>query len=632
MFDFVRNNKRAAQLVLALITLPFAFWGVDSYVKNAGSANDVASVDGIKISVQEFHQALQSQQDRMRGSLGRQVPPEMLDNPEIRHAVLDNLVTQKLLQRHAGKAHLGVSDEQLYQIISSAPELQENGQFSKSRYEQLVAAQGMSKEMFEARVRQDLTNQQLLGVVNAAAIPGHESAGRLISAVLQERTIGEAVHRVDDFASQVKLAPDAAKAFYDSNRKLFELPERIKAEYLVLDKQALAAQLNPSDDEIKAYYNSHADQFKQPEERRASHILINVDKAAPEAAVNAAKAKAEALLAEVKKNPASFAAVAKQNSQDPGSANKGGDLDWFRRGMMVKAFDDAVFAMKEGQISELVRSDFGFHIITVTGIHGGRARSLDEVKTEVIIALREQTAQKKFAEMSVDFTNMVYEQADSLKPAVDKFHLAAQQTGWFAKNAKEAGALSHPKLLEALFSTDAIQNKRNTEAVEVAPGVLISARVAEHSPATVKAFEEVKAEIEKRLTREEAAKLAKKSGEDELARLSKGEALSLKWAADHAIARLGAQGMAPDAVKAIFKADVSKLPAYAGAVLPDGSYALYRISQIKAFAGGEDKRATQLRQQYERVAVSADMSAWLAALRQRYPVEINQKLLDAKDR
>ncbi|HEY3433403.1 MAG TPA: SurA N-terminal domain-containing protein [Rhodocyclaceae bacterium] len=630
MFDSVRNNRRIVQIFLALITLPFAFFGVESYFNSRGAGEDVAKVGDSKVTQQEFQQALQAQQERLRGSVGRELPPSALDNPELRKAVAESLINQRLVAVHSQKARLMVPDQALAQFIASVPELQENGQFSKAKYEALVAQQGMSIEAFEQRLRQDMVTQQSVGAVNQAVLPGKTSSQRWLAAQLESRDVAEVQFKPEDYLTQVKLAADAAKTFYEANRKAFEVPEQVKAEFLVLNRQTIAAQTVVSDEEIKAWYNGHQDQYKQGDERRASHILIMVDKSAPEAAVTAAKAKIEEIQAQLKKSPSSFAALAKQNSQDPGSAKQGGDLGWFGKGAMVKPFEDAAFTLKEGAISDVVRSDFGFHLIQVTGVRGEKAKPLDEVKASIVAGLKEQNAQKKFAEASEAFSNTVYEQSDSLKPAAEKFHLTAQQTGLISKGSRDAGPLANPKLQEALFSEDAIKNHRNTEAVEVSPGVLISARVLEHKAAALRPLDEVKAEIEKHLKREEAAKLARKAGEEALLKVGKGDTSGFKWSASHNLPRLGAQGISPDALRAIFKADAAKLPAYAGAPLPDGSFALYRIEKVKAAStdGKEDEKAAFLRQQYSRIVAQEEMTAWLATLRQRYGVELNSKFLE----
>ena len=634
MLDFVRNNKRITQGFLALITLPFAFWGVDSYVRNADVGAGVATVGGSKITRQELQSAMREQQDRMRAQLGGKVDPAMLETPQMRRAVLDSLVTQRLLAEQTQKAKLVVGNEQLIQFIAGVPSLQENGKFSKERYEALVAAQGMSKEMFEARLRQDMAMQQLMLPVIEAGITGQVAASRWMATQLEQREIGEARLLPENYAAQVKLAADAAQKHYEANRKQFELPEQVRAEFLVLSRDALIAQTAVSDEDVKAAYQSRADRYKEGETRRASHILIRAAKDAPEAEAKVAKAKADELLAQVKKTPADFAKLAKQNSQDPGSAEKGGDLDWFGRGAMVKAFEDTAFALKEGQVSDVVRSDFGFHIIRLTGVRAERSKPFEEVKADLLAELKREAGMKKYAEVAEAFGNTVYEQADSLKPAAEKWKLEIRQTQWLAKGGKLAPPFDNAKLAAALFSDDGLKNKRNSEAVEVAPGALVSARVLEHKPAALQPLEAVKGEIEKRLVREEAFKLATKDGEDKLARLAKGEAVDLKWSPARNVSRTAAQGLPADSLRAVFKADTGKLPAYTGVAVANNGYALYRISSVKR-VGEVDKNdplGRALAQQYARFVAEEEFSAWMSTLKEKYPVEINKTVLESKDR
>ena len=633
MLDFVRNNKKITQGFLALITLPFAFWGVDSYVRNASVDASVARVGGRTITQQELQSALREQQDRMRAQLGGKVDPALFENPQMRRAVLDSLITQRLLAEQARAARLAVGDEQLVQFIAAVPSLQENGKFSTERYAALVAAQGMSKELFEARLRQDMAMQQLMLPVTEAGIAGQAATDRWLATQLEQREIGELLLLPEAYTGQVKLAPDAVQKHYEANRKQFELPEQVRAEFLVLSRDALTAQAVVGDDEVKAYYQAHADRYKGAETRRASHILISAAKDAPEAEAKAAKAKAEVLLAQLKKAPGDFARLAKLHSQDPGSAAKGGDLDWFSRGAMVKAFEDSAFAMKDGQTSDLVRSDFGFHIIRVTGVRPDRVKPLEEVKAEIQAELRREAGLKKYAEAAESFGNMVYEQADSLKPAAEKWKLEIRQAPWLVKGGKLPAPFDNAKLAAAMFSDDGLKNKRNSEAVEVAPGTLVSARVTEHKPAALQPLDAVKGDIEKRLIREEAASLAIKDGEAKLARLTKGEAVDLKWSAVRNVSRATAPGLPADAVRSVFKADAGKLPTHTGVAFPGKAYALYRITAVKAGQGGkDDPRARALAQQYARFVAEEEFAAWMSTLKEKHPVEINKTALENKDR
>jgi len=631
MFDAVRNNKRIVQAFLLLITLPFAFWGIDSYFRGGGRGGDLASVGGSAISQQEFAQAMRDQQERLRAQFGREFNPAMLEAPEARAAMLDSLVSQRLLMLHATKAGLTASDLQLREVIGSIPALQEDGKFSMRRYEQALRAQGLTQAGFEAKLRQDLTLQQLVQSVSDTAVVSRAAAERVLAIQLEERETSEAMIRPERFAGQVKVPAELVKAFYESNRKLFEIPQQIRAEFVVLSRDALAAQTTIGAEEVRSAYEKNAKGNVSPEERRASHILIQSPADAPEADQKAARARIESIQQQVKKNPADFARLAKEHSQDPGSAAKGGDLGFFPRGAMVKPFEEAVFSLKEGQTSDVVRSEFGFHLIRVTGIKAEKVRSFEESRDAIATELKQQAAGRKFAEAAETFSNMVYEQSDSLKPAAEKFKLEVKQTGFFDQaNRAAAGPLaSNEKLFGALFSDDALKNRRNTDAVEVAPNTLAAARVLDVRPAELRPFEAVRAEIEKKLVAEEAARLARQEGEARLARLSKGESVSLAWSPAQNVSRQPMRGLAPEAQRAIFKAPVEKMPSYAGLQLPNGTFAIYRISQVKSAArGADDPRARALRMQLAQLSGGEDFNVYLAAKRAQYGVRIDRALLE----
>lgn len=637
MFDAVRNNKKIVQVFLALITLPFAFWGVDSYVKSAGAGGDLASVGDSKITVQQFQQAWRDQQDRMRQSLGPNFKPEAMDTPEARLAVLNSLVDQRLLLLEASKGRLGAGDDLLREVISKIPALQEGGQFSMARYEAALRQQGSSQQQFEAQLRQDLILQQLVGAVGDTGIVSTTSAEAMLRIQSEERQVAELRIAPEQFSDQVKIDAALVRKYYDENQKQFEVPEQAKAEYVVLSLDALLAQVSVSDAEIKTWYEGHKDRYQQPEERRASHILVMANADAPAADKAKVKSKAEQILGEVQKAPAKFAELAKQYSQDPGSAEKGGDLGFFGRGMMVKAFEDTVFKQKEGEISALVQSEFGYHIIKLTGIKAGKQRSIDEARPEIEGELKRQAATRKFAEAAEVFTNMVYEQSDSLQPVAEKYKLKIQQSNWLPKKPNPQvvaalGPLGNEKVLSSLFSDESLKNKRNTEAVEVAPNTLLAARVLEHRPATVKAFDSVKAEIEANLKAQEATALARKTGEAKLAELQKGGEDKLGWALVKSVSRLQGRQVPPAALQAIFKADVQKLPAYAGVEVASGNYMLYKIMKVSQPEKVDENKRKVLQRDYSTMAAQEDFAAYLAGLRMRNKIDINKAALETKER
>src|SRR6266705_1100492 len=456
------------QVVLAIVVLPFAFWGINFYERGFNLSDDIAKVNGQKITEQEFTDALRQQQDRMRNLLGRNFNPALFESPEMRRGLLEGLISQRLVAQFAFRRSIGVSDEQLRDVITSIPAFQEDGRFSKPRYEAMLRAEGYSTASFEASLRRDLMTQQLTAALSDAGMASKTAARQVAQLRAQQREIAEYVIAAEPEAAQAKITSEAVRAFYDANPARFQLPEEVRVEYVVLNNDALVASEQVSLDDIKAYYESNAPKFGEPEQRRASHILVSVKSGASEAEKAKARERAARILAQVRKSPGSFAELAKKNSDDPGSASKGGDLGFFSRGMMVRPFEDAAFRLKPNQIGDLVESDFGFHIIRITGVKAGKMKSLGEARPENERELKRQRAGKRFAEAAEAFSNLVYEQADSLKPAAERFRLPIQLAQGVTRQSASLPALNNPKLLAALFADDSIKNRRNTEAVEAA--------------------------------------------------------------------------------------------------------------------------------------------------------------------
>ena len=632
MFDAVRSNKRVVQIFLGLITLPFAFWGIDSTLRMVKVGNDVATVGSSKISMQEFDSALREQQDQLRQRLGDNFRPELMNSTEVRMSLVNNLVDRRLLQLEATKNHVGVSNQELAQTIAAMPALQEDGKFSKERYDQVLRARGMNEAYFEAKMREDLTLQKLIGGVGQSSYVTNGQAAALLRIQEEAREFSEYRIGSEQFADKAKVDPAEIQKYYDEHKSEFEVPEQIKAEYVVLSIETLMPQMQVSEVEAKDWYEKHKEAYKVAEERSASHILIAVKDGVDK---EAAKAKAAKVLDEVKAAPGKFADLAKQYSDDPGSAKKGGDLGFFGRGMMVKPFEEAVFSQKEGEISGLVESEYGFHIIKLTGVKGGNTRAFEQVRAEVEGELKRQAAQRKFAESAESFSNMAYEQSDSLKPVAEKFGLKVQQSDWLPKTvvAKkgDANPLDNEKLRSALFSDDAIKDKRNTEAVETAQNTLVSARVVEHNDAAVKPFDTVKADIEKSLKDKAMGALAKQEGEAKLAELQKGGEVKVDWAASKTMTRGQSRSLPIPALQAIFKADTEKLPAYVGSELGT-SYAIYKVTKVTRPEKVDEAKSQALRTEYGSIMAEQDVAAYLAALRQRYKVTVNASLVESKDK
>ena len=627
MFDWVHNNKRLMQVILALVTLPFAFFGVESY-QAMNAVTEVASVDGQKITEDEFGEALRQQQDRLRGMLGRNFDPAMLDSPEMRNELIDGMISQRLLTQEAVRSRLNISDERLREVIASIAAFQVDGKFSAAQYDSALRAVGQSPANFENSLRRDLMIQQLAAALSDSGIASKTAAGQLAAFRGQKREVAESVLTAAQFASQVKPTPEAVQAFYDANKVRFQVPEQVRLEYVVLNADALAAAEPVPEDEIKQVYEANLSKYGDLEQRQASHILIAFKQGASDADKAKVRERAAQIAEQVKKSPASFADLAKKNSDDPGSAPKGGDLGYFARGMMVGAFENAAFAMKVGEISAPVESEFGMHIIRLTGIKPAKLKSLNDVRAGIEADLRKQKAGRRFAESAEMFSNLVYEQSDSLKPVAEKFKLSIQQSAWMTRDVPSVAQFRNPKALAAIFSDDVIKNHRNSEAVEVAPGTLISARLLEHKPASQKPLDEVRADVVRQLVAKESTDLARKQGAEKLAALKKGEAAALSFGPAKIATRDKPEGLRTEAVGQVFRADVSKLPAYVGIDLAEG-YAIYRISKVIAVDVDEASQKS-IQTELARMLGGQEFRAYLAGLRAGNKVEINKDLLQKK--
>ncbi len=631
MFDLIHRRKRVIQVVLALITIPFAFFGLESYTRSSGGATEVARVDGMSIGQREFAEEWKQQQDRLRAMFGRSFDSSVLDTPEARRALLEGMVSRRVVAQEIARANVSVSDESLREAIAAIPAFQADGKFSHANYETLLRAQGMTPAGFEAQMRSDMTVGLLSRALIGSAIAPRSVAEQMAVLEGQKYEVSEARVPAQRFLSGVALNDAKLKAYYDSNATGFRTAERVRAEYLVLSAEDIARQSAPTEEELKALYESRASQFQVGEQRRASHILIQADAAASAAERKAARQKTEDLAVQLKKNPASFAELARRISQDTGSAEKGGDLGYFGKGMMVKPFEDAAFALKEGETSPVVESEFGYHIIRLTGVRGSTTRRFEDVRGELLAELKQQKAAQRFAESAENFSNLVYEQASGLAPVAEKFGLKTQTTDWMGSDpASVPKLLANQKLLNALLSAESIKTRRNTDAVEVAPNTLVAARVIEHQPAITRSYADVKGEIERKLRLREAAKLAAAQGSAQLEQARKGADAGLTWSAPILVSRSDAQGLPADALGKVVTADGSKLPAYYGVPKGDEGYSIYRVSKIMP---PEPKPAADRKSDAGRVDSmfgSSQYEALVAALRARASVTINEKNLEKR--
>lgn len=628
MFDVIRNNRKFTQLFLVAITVPFALFGIDAYFQNSGASEAVATIGKRKITVLEFDNALRQQGDLLRQRMGDAFDIAMLESPEFRSSVLDRLINERVLEEAIADGRFVVPDAYIQDTIKTTEQFQENGQFSMRLYQALISGQGMSPAAYEYKIRQDLEKRALMYPVAGSVKVPAALAANWVKLEEESRTVAAWTLDAAERMATVKLADGAAKKFYDANPKRFEEPEQVKLEYLVLSAEELAAKATVSDEDARKWYEEHKkERFTQPEERRASHILIQVAKEAKAEDKVAAKKKAEDLLAKVKAQPTSFAKLATDMSDDKMSAEKGGDLGFFAADAMVPAFSDVAFKLKPKEISGLVETEYGFHIIQLQEVRGGGVKSFDEAKPELIAELRRQAASKQFTELGGQFGNMVYEQPDGLKPIADQLGLSLQTTDWVAASALQ-GVLAHPKVRAAAFAAESIKGKRNSEALDLGRDTSVSIRVVDHKAARLKPFEEVKTQAEDLAKLEEASKLAKADGEAALAKLKSGAALDAKWGDAKPVKR--SDSLPTEIRKAIFGSSVKQLPAYAGLATPNG-YMVFRIEKLSVpTVDAKDPKIKQVADAYGSSLGQEDLRAYILSLRNRLGVKIDDAKLKAK--
>ena len=631
MFDWLHNNKRFAQVVLALITLPFAFFGVDSYFKSSDASTPVASVGGQTITQLEFNMALRDRQEQLQSMSGGRIDPAMLDTPELRLNVVESLVNQRLLLQQASRANLAATDQQLRAMLEQAPVFQDGGKFSMDLYSQYLKTRNKSVVDFEGELRRDLLLRQLDDAYSESHFLPRTVVQRLSKLMETQREASTFTLTPEQYQSKASVEGDAAKKYYDSRADEFRIPEQVRVETVTLSIDALLPAITVDVQDVQKAFDEFAKKNQVQETRAASHILITVDAKAPAAEKQKAKSQAEDLLKQIRAKPASFADLAKAHSKDPGSAEKGGDLGSFKRGDMVQPFSAAAFDMKVGDISGPIETEYGYHIIKLTGITAGKAPSFEAMRGQLETELKRQSAGKKFAELAEQFNNTAFEQSDSLKAVAELAKSPVQQSDWFARNGTPK--LNNPKLLQSIFSDDVLKNKRNTEAVEVAPGTLVAARLLEHKPSVVRPFESVQAEIVAKLTRQRATQLAAQEGRAVLEKLRQGAAAEVTFGAAQLVSFSSQiKGLDEDVRKQILRADVTKLPAYAGLESPSG-YTLIRISRVvepeKIDVEKEKNLATALQQ----AAGQEQYAAYLASLKQKGDVKIRkEQLLDKKEK
>lgn len=639
MFEFIRLHSRVFMLVLVpLIVGSFVFVGVQGYTSLAEGGNaEVAEVGGLDITQTEWDTAYRNSVEQMRRQ-APQIDVKMFDTPQARQQVLERLVSDRAIQLAAEKAHFAATDERLLRSYLTDPRFASvrnpDGSLNKVLLEAALAQQGLSVASFESRLRDELALRQVTTGVSGTSFAAFGSASQAFDAMFQQREVQ--LEQFDSTKYLTKVQPTQAEieSYYKdpSNASQFKSSERAQIEYVVLDLESVTQGLDVPEDDVRKEYEANAKRFTVPEERRASHILIKAGKTAAERAE--AKAKAEALLAALKKDPASFGVVATKESQDAISAERGGDVEVFiGRGDTEPSYESALFALKPGELGGVVSTLEGFYIVRLDAVRGGEKRSFESVQTEIKNELLRKLAQQRFADASQEFSNLVYDQSDSLKPVAEKFKLAVQTATVASRKAdpQGSGPLSSPKFVEALFSDEVLNDKRNTEAVSLKEGQLAAGRVVQYTPSALLPLAEVAAQVKEKLVSEQASAMARKEGEARLAQLRATPSAAFSGSVQ-TVSRAQAHGVPREVVEALMKAPAETLPVFEGISLGGQGYVVAKLTKVLSERDPMVADAKQMQSQYARAWGEAEERAYVETLKTRFKAKIKAPAEGAEKR
>lgn len=500
-------------LVIIMITIPFAFWGIESYI-GGGGPEFAAMVNGEEIPVMQFENAYSNQLARLNQQFGSTLP---FTNEQIKKQVLDQLINSVVLEENTYSSGYRVSDNSLKQTIATL--FNRDGKFDRDYFENVVASNGMTTSQYELRLRNELRVMQKRNAIIASAILTDEEASQLAALEQQEREIRFIKFKSDADSADIVVTEQDIEDFYNANTDRYMTPERVSVEYVELTSDEIADSIDVDEGKLQEMYDDYKKLTLAKEERKARHILIQIG--------NSAEKSREALMPRIKElqqklnNGESFEELAREYSDDPGSAKQGGDLGWVATGDMVKPFEDALFSMNKGEISDVVETQFGLHLIKLDDIRTPEVQTFAEKRSEFEQELKKDTISSMFYDMSENMAVTAYENPDSLDAVIDAVNKQPEKTGLFTRDSG-TGIAENQKFRTAAFSSSVIEEGMNSDVIELAPDHVAVLRLLKHEPASRKPLKEVKTEIENILRMKAAHAVIMAAAEDALNQITGG--------------------------------------------------------------------------------------------------------------
>ena len=624
MLEQIRNRTQTtfAKVILAIIIIPFALFGIDSYLSSVGSNIYIASVNDESITSSEMEKT-RSQFIAQIKSQDESTDPKVFESIEFKKAVLDKLIITKLIDQEIKNSGFYISDSQVGIYISGMPEFQRNGKFSQEQYDEVLKVNNLTPKKFDDRIKSDLGTQQVKDSLRKLFYIPKNKIQNLVDLAYQKRDVSIFELKQADFKDKIDLSNPALKKVYEESKSSFMRPDQVKIKFIIYSAAGIVPTVKVADKEVNDYFTNNINRYQADQQRRAKHILFTVGADLASDEIKKIATNAQNVLNEIKKNPKTFKKNAEKYSQDAESAKNGGDLGFFSRGDMTKKFEDTVFSMSRNQISELIKTEFGFHIIMLTDIKGDEVK-FETVKNQIKGELIFNKAVAEYGENADNFGNIVYEQSENLQEAANKFSLKIEDSEWLSfEDAKKF--FNNEAFAQAIFDKDAINEKRNIAAIEASPNNLVAARVVDFRPSASKSFEEVKSTITDFLVEAESQRLLISAG-TQLIEDVKLKPKMIDWIDQLSVDRIDRKGLSDPLINAIFKMDDNQLPSYTGLYDSRGEYIIVKLNKVATDKVDDKDSIDTFYNEYLAMIQEEVDSAFILDLKAKADIDFNPNL------
>ncbi|WP_312958731.1 SurA N-terminal domain-containing protein [Stutzerimonas nitrititolerans] len=610
MLQNIRDNSQGwiAKTIIGIIVVLLALTGFEAIFNSSGNARNAAEVNGEEISLDELNQAVNMQRRQLMQQLGSDFDASLFDDELMRDSALGALIDRTLLLQGARDADFAFSQAALDQLILQTPEFAVDGVFNAARFDQVIQQMGYTRMQFRQLLEQEMLIGQLRAGISGSGFVTDQQIERFAQLERQTRDFASITVAAD--SSAVQVSDEEARQYYEANTERFRSPEQVVLEYVELNKEAYFDEVDASEEELQELYRQQIGNLA--EQRRAAHILIEVD--------GTSDAEAKAQLEEIAAQLAAggdFATLAKEHSDDPGSANEGGDLGYAGPGVYDPAFEDALYALKEGQVSAPVRSEFGWHLIKLLGVQSPEVPSFESMKPELERELKAQQVEQRFVEVTKELENLAFESADLEQPA-QELGLTVKTTEPFGREGGE-GIAANRQVIQAAFSDEVLMDRANSSVIELDPDTVVAVRIKQHLEPEVQAFETVRDGIFEQLQHSKAAEQARSEGEKLLATLREGGEVEGQWQSVEAATR-GQDGVAPAVLQTVFRMPKpeGESSTFSGVTLASGDYVVIRLNGVSEPDG---ELSAEEKQNYRRFLASRSGQQDFAAYREKQHAE-----------